>query len=102
MVDTCPRCELRFERIEGHLTGALGVNTVLSIVVVVLVGILGFVLTFPESPVVPLTATVGGVAVLFPLLFYPFSKTVWTAVDLRIRPLEPGEVRPGFGDWMRL
>lgn len=101
MVDRCPRCGLRFERIEGHLAGALGVNTALSIVVVLLVGIAGFVLTFPELPVAPLSATVAGVAAVFPVLFYPFSKTVWTAVDLRIRPLESGEVQPGFADWMR-
>ena len=32
-----------------------------------------------------------------PILFLPFSKTVWLAADLLMRPLEPGEVRPGYG-----
>jgi hypothetical protein len=36
-------------------------------------------------------------AVLMPLLFLPSSKTVWLAADLLMRPLEPGEVRPGYG-----
>ena len=37
MVERCPKCGLEFERIEGHLTGALGINTVVSIVVLVVV-----------------------------------------------------------------
>ncbi len=100
MVEHCPRCDLKFERVEGHLTGALGVNTVLSIIVVFIVGLVGLIATFPELPVVPLTAIVTGTAVLFPIFFYPFSKTVWTAVDLRMRPPEGGEVRAGFAEWI--
>ncbi len=100
MVDRCPRCALRFERIDGHLAGALGINTVASVIVVFIVGIAGFVLTFPELPLLPLVVTITTVAALFPILFYPFSKTIWTAIDLRIRPPEAGEVRNGFGDWI--
>lgn len=100
MVERCPRCDLRFERIDGHLTGALGINTVVSIVVVITVGIIGGILTFPELPLVPLVTTITLVAALFPIFFYPFSKTVWTAIDLRMRPPEPEEVRPGHGEWI--
>jgi hypothetical protein len=100
MVDRCPRCDLAFERIEGHLAGALGVNTVLSIAVVFVIGLVGLIATSPEFPVVPLTATVTGAAALFPIFFYPFSKTVWTAIDLRMRPPATGEVRAGYGEWI--
>lgn len=100
MTDRCPRCDLKFERIDGHMTGALGINTVVSIIVVLLVGVAGFILTFPELPLAPLTGMAIGVAVIFPILFYPFSKTVWTAIDLRMRSPEPDEVRPGFGEWI--
>ncbi len=102
MAERCPRCDLRYERIDGHLTGALGINTVVSIVVLLVAGILGFVLTYPELPLLPLVSSAIAVATLFPIFFYPFSKTVWTAIDLRIRPPEPGEVRAGFGDWIRV
>jgi len=101
MLERCPRCNLRFERIEGHLTGALGINTVVSIIVVFAVGIAGFVLTFPELPLLQLVVTITTVAALFPVFFYPFSKTIWTAIDLRIRPPEPGEVDEGYGEWIR-
>ncbi len=101
MLERCPRCDLRYERIDGHLAGALGINTVMSVIVVFGAGIVGFVLTYPELPLVPLVSSSILVATLFPILFYPFSKTVWTAIDLRLRPPEPGEVRAGFGDWIR-
>ena len=100
IVERCPRCNLRFERIEGHLSGALGVNTVFSILAVLLAGILGFVATFPELPLVPLTTMIIAVAVIFPIVFYPFSKTMWTAVDLRLRPPGTDEVKPGYGEWI--
>ena len=32
-------------------------------------------------------------AVVAPLVFYPFSKTVWTAFDLMMRPVESREPR---------
>lgn len=100
MADRCSRCDLRFERIEGHSTGALGINTVVSVVVVFIVGIAGFLLTFPELPLPPLVATITTVAAVFPVFFYPFSKTIWTAIDLRIRPPEPGEVAAELDEWI--
>lgn len=100
MVERCPRCELRYERIDGHLTGALGVNTVVSIVVLLVVGVVGAIITFPELPLAPLVTASVATAIIFPIVFYPFSKTLWTAIDLCIRPPEDGEVVEGFGDWI--
>jgi len=34
---------------------------------------------------------------IVPLVFLPFSKTIWLALDVMMRPIEPGEVLPGFG-----
>lgn len=99
-MERCPRCNLRFERVDGHLTGALGINTVVSLLVVLLVGIVGFIVTFPELPVLPLTLMVTGVAAVFPIFFYPYSKTIWTAIDLRMRPPAADEIYAGYGDWI--
>lgn len=101
MLERCPRCGLVFERIDGHDIGGLGVNTVVSIIVVVFVGLVGLLATFPELPLAPLTTATVGTALTFPLLFYPFSKTVWTAIDLRLRPPADDEVGGGYADWMR-
>jgi uncharacterized protein (DUF983 family) len=100
IAERCPRCQLKFERIDGHSSGALGVNTVISLVVIFFAGVAGLVATFPELPLLPLTIMIVTVAVIFPIFFYPFSKTVWTAIDLRMRPPEAGEVSAGFADWI--
>jgi hypothetical protein len=34
--------------------------------------------------------------VLGPLLFAPGSRTTWTAIDMAMRPLKPGEIDPRF------
>ena len=94
MVERCPRCGLRFERIEGHWLGALGLNTIVSFAVLFVVVAAGLVLSHPGYAMVPLAVAAGATAVLVPLAFFPFSKTLWTAIDLLMRPLAPGEAAP--------
>ena len=86
LVERCPRCGLRFEREEGYWTGAMGANIIATELVFVALMILTFVLTWPEPPVREMI--IGGVAftLLFPMLFYPFSKTIWMAFDRAFHP----------------
>jgi uncharacterized protein (DUF983 family) len=91
MVPTCPRCGLRFERTEGHWLGYLGLNTIVSFSVLFVVLVIGFVLSAPDFDVVPLLVAAVLTAVVFPVVFLPWSRTLWTALDLMMRPLEPGE-----------
>lgn len=97
MLDDCPRCGLHFERIEGHWIGAIGMNTIVSFGALLAATIVGLVVTFPDFPVGPLIATNVAVAVIVPLIFYPFSRTMWSAIDLAMRPAEAHEV-----DWTKL
>lgn len=97
MVDRCPRCALRFQRIEGHWTGDLGINTIVSFGALLVTLLVGTFATYPDVPGVALFLVSLAVATLTPLAFFPFSKTLWLVIDLLMRPLEPGEVRPGFG-----
>jgi hypothetical protein len=41
---------------------------------------------------VPLVALSIVIAVVVPLAFYPFSYTLWAAIELKMRPLEPAEI----------
>lgn len=91
LVEECPRCGFRFERQEGQFIGAIGVNTVVTFFSMTLVMTLGLIFTAPEFNVVLIMTSSIGVAALLPLLFFPFSKTVWAAIDLLLIPLEPGE-----------
>ena len=97
MVDRCPRCDLHFERIEGHWIGAIGVNTVcvMGLMLIVLGGVT--FAWFPDPPpIAPLLVAQIVIAVAGPLVFFPASRTLWSAMDLLMRPLAPGEVDPRF------
>jgi uncharacterized protein (DUF983 family) len=91
MRDRCPRCAFPLERIEGHWLGALGMNTMVSFVALFVTIVVGVAVTYPDIPTLPLMGLAVGVAVVVPLLFFPFSKTLWSAVDLAMRPLEPDD-----------
>ncbi len=97
MVDDCPRCGLHFERIEGHWIGALGINTIVSFGAILVVLVVGLATTLPDPPVGPLILANAAVAVIVPVAFYPVSRTLWTGIDIAMRPLEPFEI-----DWTKL
>ena len=96
MIDRCPRCGLRFERVEGHWTGALGINTVVSFGSLLLVMLIIFWTTQPDVPAGLLAGSALVVAVVVPVAFFPLSKTLWLAIDLQMRPPGPDEVDPSF------
>jgi uncharacterized protein (DUF983 family) len=90
--DRCPRCDFPLEqRIEGHWLGALGMNTIVSFGILALTMAVGLIATYPDIATGPLVAISVAVAVVVPLVFYPFSKTLWSAIDLAMRPLEPDD-----------
>jgi uncharacterized protein (DUF983 family) len=86
----CPVCGLRLERgEEGYQVGAYMFNIVAAELVfaAVFLGILMF--TWPDPPWT--TLLYGGVAIMLvaPVVFYPFSKTLFLAFDLVFRPPTP-------------
>ena len=96
MLDRCPRCDLKFERMEGHMSGEVGINTIVSFGTLMIV-LFVFTFTFwPEPPIPALIGTAAAAALIGPFVYYPFSKTIWLAIDVMMRPIEPGEVRPEF------
>jgi len=94
LADACARCEFEFDRAEGLWLGAVGMNTIVTLLLLFPTIVLGFVVTWPDPPAIPLAGLALGVSVVVPLLFYPVSYTLWSSVDLAMRPLEPGEA-PG-------
>jgi uncharacterized protein (DUF983 family) len=92
MVEDCPRCGLHFEREQGYWAGALAINIILSGGLFTVVFVVLLALTIPHVPVVPLLAVLVPIAVLSPIVFYPFSKTIWLAVDRAyLQRLDPSE-----------
>ncbi len=92
MVERCPRCGIcASSGPRARWTGSVGLNTIVSfaLLFVVLIGV--FLLTYPDVSTVTLAIAPVAVAVIVPFAFFPFSKTIWLAIDLALRPLEPGE-----------
>ena len=81
MRQTCPRCELRFEKEEGGFLGAMVLNYVVAIGLWIVMLVVGLVLTVPDVPVVPLLVASAIVLIVVPLLGYPRSKTTWAAIE---------------------
>lgn len=89
MPDRCPVCALPFERGEGYWLGAIAVNLgATEAVFGALVAVI-LVATWPDPPVVGLMVLGVALNILFPILFYPFSKTIFLAVDLILRRVDP-------------
>ena len=89
--ERCPRCNYPTERSEDQWIGSLGINTMVSFTLLVGVIAVGFAVTYPDPPVTTLLVVAVGVAALFPVLFFPISKSLWSAIDLAMRPAEPAD-----------
>ena len=79
----CPRCSYPFTREEGYFLGAYGLNLVVAEIIgvgAVLVVLFQSDLSTGWQQVIAV-----GAAILLPVLFYPFSRTLWMAVDLMTR-----------------
>ena len=90
MRERCPGCGYRFEREEGFFLGAYVINLAFAQGMVILLAVVPLILRLandPNASIVPFI--LGGIvgAVVAPMVFYPWSKTVWTAFDLMLRPL---------------
>ncbi len=82
MVDNCPRCGMKFEREPGYWTGAIAVNTIVVGGLFTIVLVVTMILTVPDIPWVTVLMVVVPLMTIGPLIVYPFSKTLWLAVDL--------------------
>ncbi|MGI9603524.1 MAG: DUF983 domain-containing protein [Acidimicrobiales bacterium] len=94
MAERCPRCRLRFERGEGEFIGAIGLNTVVTFILILVVTVAAGVHIARGGGFIGFLVAAVAVAVVFPVWFFPFSKTLWLAFTLAIDPLEDGEA-PG-------
>jgi uncharacterized protein (DUF983 family) len=92
LAERCPTCGLRFEREAGFFIGALFVNLALTEILMFLwiVGWFGVALPHPHVSAALLLG-IGVIATVVPVVFYPFSKTIWAAIHLAMEPLDEAE-----------
>ena len=94
MRDRCPGCGYRFEREEGFFLGAYVVTLAITEGLLLLCAVLPcifFLAANPDADLLPIVVSGLVAAVLAPLIFYPFSRTLWSAIDLILRPVHAAE-----------
>lgn len=90
----CPECNFSFEREEGYWVGAMIANIAAAEGLFGLLFIGGILVTYPDVPWTGLGIAGAAVMILLPIVFYPFSKTLWLWVDLAfIHPLDADDLR---------
>jgi len=90
MVERCPRCGFGFQREEGAQLGGYVINFGVTEGLVCLV-VATYIVAASANPDVAIwPVALGGflAAVVTPLVFFPFSRTIWAAIDLALTPLD--------------
>ncbi len=88
--ERCPACGFRLDRgEEGYSLGSLLFNLIAAEAVFAFGLLLVIVWTWPNPPWAAMRG--GGIALMIalPVLFLPFSRTLWLAFDLVFRPSVP-------------
>ncbi len=78
----CETCGLNFDHEEGYWTGAMAFNIVFAEVFFVVILVAVVVSSWPNIPMMPLIVAGLVTNLIFPIFFYPMSKTLWLAFDL--------------------
>lgn len=86
MADACPGCGHRFERQEGYWVGAVAVNTVATLGGFTTGLVAVMLATWPDVPWTALSIGGAAFSLVFPIVFYPVSKTLWVALETGIHP----------------
>lgn len=67
-------------------------NTIVTFGLLTASMVVGFVVTAPDIPVVPLMLSLFVVALVVPIAIYPFTYTLWLAFDLAVHPPDQAEL----------
>lgn len=98
MEPSCPGCHLKLDRGEAdYFLGAYTINFVAAELLIVIGAGLGIWWMWPD---VSWDWIMWGLILLMipiPILFYPFAKTLWLAIDLTFRPLTLADLE-GHGE----
>jgi uncharacterized protein (DUF983 family) len=82
MPASCALCGLRYERAQGYWVGAIYVNYAVT----TLIAVAGFFLTWPSLSITTELIVWGAFAVLFPLWFFRYSRSLWLGLEFFLNP----------------
>ncbi len=85
--DHCPTCGVRFEREDGYFLGGYAFNLVVAeFLGLGLALILIFQTALRNADFMVQWVLIVGLAVLFPVILFPYSRGFWMALDLALHP----------------
>lgn len=84
MEERCPSCGLHFEKDDGYWLGSVMINTGATEGLVLVMLVIGMVAFWPDVPWVALLVVGVATAIIFPMLFHPFSRTLWVATERHV------------------
>lgn len=88
----CEYCGLIYDRGESdYFIGAYTLNLIVAELIVTSAIVIGIVLAWPNVPWNLLMYALVPLAVLAPLITFPYSRALWLAIDLSFRPPEPSD-----------
>lgn len=93
MAKVCPACGHEFDcrAEEGFFLGALTINLAIT-EGFLLLGVFAYIVVLASGdggiPVLPVTLGAVALAIVLPILFYPFAKSIWAAVELALYSAE--------------
>jgi hypothetical protein len=80
--EACPKCAYNFSREDGYWVGAIIMNTAVTFALFLLLFIVSIIVMAPDIDWMVLLVIGVATILIFPVFFYPFSKTIWMAFDL--------------------
>jgi hypothetical protein len=90
----CGRCGLRIERGEGdYFTGSMLFNYIVPGLLVLVVLAVVLIATWPRIPWDTLQYLAPALIIAAGIGLFPFSKLIWLAFDLMLRPVTSEEMR---------
>lgn len=95
MRHACPVCGQVFERGESHdfFIGAYLINLVVAEASAIVIAAIMWITLGSRVSFNVLWGASMALAVIMPVIFYPFSRELWLAFDLYFRPSEAGDVQ---------
>jgi uncharacterized protein (DUF983 family) len=90
--EACAFCGLRFDRGEAdYYIGAYTLNLIIAELIVVGAMVVVIIAKWPEVPWQTMPWALAATAMVGPVVMYPYSKSLWLALDLLFRPAEPAD-----------
>ena len=91
----CRSCGIRFERGESqdYFLGGMMFNIILAEFIFAVGFVTTLVVMWPDVPWDNLEYILAACAIAAPIILYPFSRVIWLAFDLLLRPVTPEEMQ---------